>query len=146
VTAVLSFLISSVWLIVLVAIAIGAFFLIKSDLHSFDRLKTTPHYRLAVETVKNNGQAREKLGENIAPGWWVNGKTKSKGDKEKARISLPISGSSGGGNVYYRAVRKSGEEWELRRLVLALNSSDTLVLIGIEPEEAEDDDMLSSSF
>lgn len=80
-------------------------------------MRSSDAYKAALATVQASPDAREVLGEPIAPGWWTMGSIRVSGPTGSASLSFPVSGPNGQAEVFVEAYKRTGE-WRLVTLIV----------------------------
>ncbi len=106
-------------------------------------LKESAPYKTATTLAQNNPQVQEILGDNIQPGWAIQGKMAIENNDGSVDMSIPLTGSKGSGRVHIRGTAV-GDEWHYDEIYFTSDSGqDRIDLIedaGTRPEfEVEDE-------
>ncbi|MBX3422033.1 MAG: hypothetical protein KF752_10820 [Pirellulaceae bacterium] len=73
--------------------------------------KNSEPYQQAVQLAKNSPQVQQALGENIMPGWSIQGSIHIENNNGQVDMTIPMSGSRGNGQIRIRGT-KSGSDWD----------------------------------
>jgi hypothetical protein len=104
-------------LVLIFVACIFAFFIVTLIPGSF---KNTDVYRQAMAKASSNPEVVAQLGTPIKASMFPSGSVNIEGSSGEARMTIPISGPKGKGNIYLEA-RKFGGEWTFQRLVVAID-------------------------
>lgn len=105
------------WLIVG---AVGIFFLVFSVFVEL-MLRRSAAFQLGLETLRNNPEVRQALGQPIEPGLLIGGQLLESPDRGCAALDYVVQGPHGTGHAYTRAVKTAGG-WHLARLWVEMES------------------------
>jgi hypothetical protein len=111
-------------IVLLVVIVLSAVFAFSV----FTMVRHSDIYELSLNSVRNNGEARDALGMPINPGWWFSGNIHVDGMSGSASFSFPVSGPEGKGTVYVEAVKDMGK-WHVKRLVVEIAATGARISI-----------------
>ncbi len=108
--------------ILLVTLFAGIFFFVMS------MMKNTDAYQLAMAQVRQHPQIIRHLGSPIKTGYFLQGKVNISGGSGRARLTIPVEGPKGSGDVYVEATKRLGQ-WQLQALVFQADNGERIDLL-----------------
>jgi hypothetical protein len=98
------------FIFILIAGGVGGLFAVVEG-----SIKQSGAYTQALAQAQASPQVTDKIGQPVAPGWFVSGNINVNGDSGDANISFPVSGPKGKGKIYAEA-KKSAGQWQFETL------------------------------
>jgi hypothetical protein len=87
----------------------------------FKAVRSSDVYTEALSRAQSSPAVRARLGEPIAPKWWLSGNVNTKNDEGEANITIPIAGPKGDGQI--RAIgTKRGGRWTYQTLEVVIGT------------------------
>ena len=96
-------------------LAVGFIFVIVSIV--FGAMKSSDAYEAALAKAKADPRVVNALGSPITDGFFVGGQTNVSGTSGHADMTVPISGPSGKGTIYFVASKFAGQ-WTFSKLMV----------------------------
>ena len=97
-------------------------------------LKSSEPFQRAVQLASDDLDVQEALGENITPGWSVQGSIQVDNGEGEVDMVIPLSGSKGSGQVHVRGTRESGQ-WIYEKIEFSDSSGNRIDLNSSEPAD-----------
>jgi hypothetical protein len=94
----------------------------------FGAIKSTEVYKGAVSIAMHDPRVEAALGTPVEEGWLVSGNVNVENDTGQARLSIPLKGPRGGGNVELKATKEGGK-WSYQKLLFRPDSGDPIDLL-----------------
>jgi|694.fasta_scaffold00030_55 hypothetical protein len=79
-------------------------------------MKSTQPYQTAVTLAQQDATVREALGDNITPGWSIQGSFHIENDTGEVQMTIPLSGSKSSGQVRVEGRLENGV-WDYDKLL-----------------------------
>ena len=96
----------------------------------FTTLSSSRPYEMAIDRVLQDERTLEAFGGSIEPGWLVQGSIEVSGQSDRAELAIPVSGATGDGTIYVRAIKESGQ-WHLLDLtVVVAHTREPIAIIA----------------
>ena len=105
----------------------------------FKAVRSSDVYTEALSRAQNNPAVREKLGEPIAPKWWLSGNVNTKNDEGEANITIPIAGPKGEGQIRAIGSKRSGR-WTYQTLEVQIGTETINLLADSDSSPPESSD------
>lgn len=80
-------------------------------------MKQCDAYQMAFNRARTNPAVIKQLGEPIRDGWYLEGNLELTNEEGKAKLSFPVTGPKGEGQVYLDANKTAGR-WHFQQLVV----------------------------
>jgi hypothetical protein len=111
-----------VFVLVIVGIIAGVFYLIMGD------FKSSPVYVEAMKAAQSDPRVAAQLGTPIQAGWFVTGSIEEQGISGDATLVIPISGSRKSGTLYASA-RKGNGVWQFYTLAVQIDGQSEVIVL-----------------